>query len=196
MATWHGVPGFEYRLFNDATALSFIEKHFDERVSKAYRLCAVPAMKADFFRYCALKIHPGIYVDADVSRTGAVSELYLRLARGLLFTRGPRVANDFLIVKNAKDRLIEKILQTAVNNIERRSSNNIWAVTGPGIATSLLADVGPDHDLFHGYEICTVKDISVYVKFNWKLSYKETESHWVNRQKMQSIFKDDICNAE
>lgn len=65
MESWAKDPEFDYHRFNKETADVFIEANFDRRTIEAYRKCGVPAMQADFFRYCALYVHGGAYVDAD-----------------------------------------------------------------------------------------------------------------------------------
>src|SRR5579871_765864 len=133
MQTWEmsASEGFAYRRFDDVSALAFIRANHESRAANAYLSCAVPAMKADFFRVCFLAIHPGIYVDADMRRTGvghrpfflkdrptSLLSLYSGLERGLLFKRDTRIANGFIMIKRSHDILLQAILQTAIENIE------------------------------------------------------------------------------
>jgi mannosyltransferase OCH1-like enzyme len=96
MRTWADDPAFDYHRFNAETADAFIEANFDGRTLAAYRKCAVPAMQADYFRYCALYVHGGVYVDADTENSKRLPEIFEGRTRGLLMTREDRVANDFL----------------------------------------------------------------------------------------------------
>ena len=215
---WHGIPpaevetlmdtwrlaaneGFEYARFDDRAASRFIEEHFDRRVHSAYLACAIPAMKADFFRICALLIHPGIYVDADMRRTGIgrrsiflreqskpLPTLYDQLARGLLFRRDLRIANGFIIVKRQQDPLLIALLLIVVQNIEKRQSNNVYAVTGPGVTTNLFNRVGAAHEYFADFELWTADRLSPFMRMVGKLPYKQTSDHWVIAQKMRSIY--------
>ena len=145
METWRlsSAEGFDYLLFDDETALEFIREHFDTRTVAAYMACAVPAMKADFFRICALLVRPGLYADADMRRTGKgkrpfflrdtstpLMPFYDRLERGVLFKRESRIANSFIIIKKREDPLLKAILANAIDNIEKRISNNVYLVTG------------------------------------------------------------------
>lgn len=180
--------GFEYTSYDDASALAFIRQHYDRRTADAYLTCAVAAMRADLFRYCALLVRPGLYADADVSKAADLFPLYQRIERGLLFKRKNSIANDFMIVKRPADPLLTEILWRAINNIEERVANNVWRVTGPGIATALLKNFGAEHKLFKGFDIWPIERVRKYVRFNWKLSYKLGESHWVQHQNVRSIF--------
>jgi mannosyltransferase OCH1-like enzyme len=197
MEGWKAEEGFCYKLFDDAAALAFIDEHFDDRTRSAYLSCAVPAMKSDVIRLCVLLVQPGIYVDADIRRHSAVDTplmpLYRRLKRGLLYkkdfpSRPPRITNSFIAVTEPGDRLLQVLLETAVDNIERRISNSVWEVTGPGIATQLFRDLGHGHELFRGFELWNYEALGLYMRHMSKLSYKSTEDHWVLAQAARSIF--------
>lgn len=203
MSTWgqSAAEGFEYRKFDTDSAARFIRDHYDRRTERAFLSCAVPAMKADLFRICALLVRPGIYVDADTRRSGAnctyrprdeesapLLPLYLRLERGVLFQRDARIANGFMIVKQPRDPLLAAILAKAIQNIEERISNNVYIVTGPGIATKWFSELGKDHEYFRGFEFWTQSDLQPYMRLVGNLAYKKTDDHWVNAQKIRSIF--------
>ncbi len=203
METWRSAAteGFEYRRFDDRQALNFIRAHYDSRTEKAYLTCAVPAMKADFFRLCALLIHPGLYVDADMRRSGTrrrwgvlreksapLLPWYRRLGRGLLFKRGDRVANGFMIVKNPGDVLLRAMLEQVTDNIEKKISNRVYVVTGPRAATTWLKLLGPEHDYFRGFEFWSAQELVPYMRMAGDLPYKQGDDHWVNAQKKRSIF--------
>jgi mannosyltransferase OCH1-like enzyme len=202
MNTWRqsAAEGFDYQRYDDSSAREFIQRHFDQRTEEAFLTCAVPAMRADFFRICALLVSPGIYVDADTRRSGIgapgsrqepsapLFPLYQRLSRGLLFRREVRVANGFMIVKHARDPLLLAILARAIRNIENRVSNNVYLVTGPGIATKFLIDLGEQHEYFRGFELWTQDELLPYMRMIGRLPYKQTNDHWLIAQKSGSIF--------
>jgi mannosyltransferase OCH1-like enzyme len=186
--------GFCYRLFDDAAALEFIGQHYDNRIRSAYLSCAVPAMKSDLLRLCVLLVQPGLYVDSDFRRQRApLMPLFGRLTRGLLYKKEfafqpPRITNSVIVVSEPGDRLLRVLLQTAVDNIERRISNNVWEVTGPAIATRLFRELGPAHDLFDGFELWSSEDLEPYLQHVSKLQYKSSADHWVMAQAAGSIF--------
>jgi mannosyltransferase OCH1-like enzyme len=210
MQTWEVAAGegFAYKRFDDVSALDFIRANYDRRIVEAYTSCGVPAMRADFFRICALLMFPGIYVDADMRRTGVgrrlfflkdksepLLPLYERLERGLLFKRDARVANGFIIVKQAQDFLLGAMLAAAVENIEKRCSNNVYLVTGPGIATKWLMNLGTSHPYFRGFEFWTADDLLPYMRMVGKLPYKRSGDHWVNAQQIGSIFTKPVAQV-
>lgn len=66
-------PEYEYRYYDDGDQRKFIEKHFDERVLKAYDKLIPGAYRADLWRYCVVYINGGVYVDIKM---GAKFPLY------------------------------------------------------------------------------------------------------------------------
>lgn len=125
METWKQAPGFTYHRYNTETAAAFITQHFDVRTLAAFRKCKVPAMQADFFRYCALYVEGGVWVDADTASLGLLADYLDPRQRGLLMMRQTRVANDFLFVSQPKDALFARVIENAVQNVEQGISNNV-----------------------------------------------------------------------
>jgi mannosyltransferase OCH1-like enzyme len=177
MQTWAEDPQFEYHRFRTETADAFIAANFDRRTLAAYRKCGVPAMQADFFRYCALYVHGGVYVDADTKNSGRLPELLKGRVRGLLMTRETRVANDFLYVCEPKEDLYLEVIKVAVDNIERENSNNVWAVTGPGIMTQFFHKDETKH-LVETFELEPARVVREYVLFQHALEYKKSDDDW------------------
>lgn len=58
-------PGFAYRFFDDDDARAFIAAHFDARALEAFDRTPPGAFRADFWRYCALFVEGGVYIDID-----------------------------------------------------------------------------------------------------------------------------------
>lgn len=191
MEGWENEPGFNYRRYDAPEAERYIAKHFDSRALKAFKSCAVPAMQADFFRYCALYMEGGAYVDADTEASGKLAAYISDCSRGMLMNRQKRVANDFLFVRNAKDPLYEKVIQQAIENIEGRISSNVWMVTGPGIMTHM--HLNPEQEpWFDGFDFRPVDEVRNIVIFRQKMDYKLTEDDWRSNlaDGAPSIFRD------
>lgn len=177
MQSWADDPTFEYYRFTTETADAFIKANFDDRTLAAYRKCGVPAMQADFFRYCALYIYGGVYVDADTKNSGRLPQLLQGRKHGLLMTRETRVANDFLYVRSINTLLYQKVIERAVENVESEVSNNVWMVTGPGIMTKLRKLKG-DSPLFKDFDFAPVSVVKDYVLFQHRLAYKDGVNDW------------------
>ena len=191
MASWEADPAFSYRRYTTETADAYIAKHLDARTLEAYRQCAIPAMQADFFRYCALFVEGGVYVDADTECGGDLAAFIEHCTRGMLMNRETRIANDFLFVCAANDPLFERCIEDAVQNIEKRVSNDVWQVTGPWIMTKLY-NAERTKPMFDGFTIRPVTAVRNVVQFRHKLDYKSGPDDWRQHREAQaaSIFRD------
>ncbi|WP_371223616.1 glycosyltransferase family 32 protein [Roseovarius sp. 2305UL8-3] len=177
MDSWAKEDSFTYRRFDEESAAAYIDTHFEPRVLQAYRQCAVPAMMADFFRYCALYQEGGIYVDADTHNGGGLPDLIVPAARGMLMLRETRVANDFLFVRAPRDPLYEKVIAQLVENVEGRISNNVWLVTGPGIMTHMYHNPAL-RPCFDGFDFQPARVVREIVQFRNDLAYKSSDDDW------------------
>ena len=132
-------PDLGHRLFDRAGAADFIERRLDARTARAFAECAVPAMQADFFRYCVLLADGGFWVDADTRGLAPLSGLLPGDAQGVVFERhNNNVINGCIGFRAAGHPLAALLLEIAIEGIERRVSNSVWVTTGPGILTYLL----------------------------------------------------------
>jgi hypothetical protein len=129
----------QYRCFNRTEAAAFIGEHFGQRQIKAFNRCAVPAMRADYFRYCAVLARGGFYADADSLCTGPLDSMLPADADVVLFRRGPAkpVVNGIFGYRFPNNALLATALEIATTNIENRIANNVWVATGPGIFSAL-----------------------------------------------------------
>lgn len=151
-------PGFDHRVFSHSDAEELIRAHFTEREAAAFRACAVPAMQADYFRYCAVLAHGGIYSDADFRCAAPLRPLIEQQATGEMFCRPEthvldgeplqRVNNGFFVFREPGHPLLRLAVEIATANIEERICErewgagervreSIWMTTGPGIFTLL-----------------------------------------------------------
>lgn len=192
LQSWKDDSHFSYNLFDQKTADEFIDEHFDDRALAAFRRCAIPAMQADFFRYCALYVHGGVYVDADTANPGGLNDFVSKNVRGILMQRQRRVANDFLYVAAAGDELFRVVIEQAIRNVEDEISNNVWKVTGPGIMTKLFHDE-ETKPLFDGFIMEPASTIRQVVAFKHDLEYKRNDQDWRKNLSTDapSIFKKD-----
>src|SRR5262249_14616384 len=131
-------PEFEHILFSEQTAASFIKQHYSKRESAAFQACAVPAMKADYFRYCVLLKFGAIYADADMVCLKVLSPLVEETACAMFFYRPSQIVpNGFLVVRSAGLSLLSVALQIATLNIEKKCLDSVWLATGPGIISTI-----------------------------------------------------------
>jgi Glycosyltransferase sugar-binding region containing DXD motif len=133
-------PSLHHRVFCEEEAEEFIATHFTSRELAAFRSCAVPAMQADYFRYCAVLALGGVYSDVDFRCLQALQPLIESADRGLLARgRHEQVINGFFLFKQPDHPLLGLTLDLATAHVERRVDERVWAVTGPGIFRGLSA---------------------------------------------------------
>lgn len=182
MGSWKQEPGFAYRRFSLTDADTLIAEHFDRQTLDAFRDCAVPAMQADFFRYAALYVFGGAYVDADTGSNGGFASMCDESDRGLLMNRRGNIANDVIFVRKPRDPLMLYAVRTATSNVVNRIANNVWRVTGPGILTHLYRSDAEEKDaLFAGFSIENNNLFKAFVHFQWEMEYKDGEEDWRKR---------------
>lgn len=103
-----------------------------------FRSCAVPAMQADYFRYCAVLAEGGIYCDVGYRCIAPLETLLGDCESGGLFQRADgAVVNGFFAFSAPGHPLLELTLEVATANVERRAGEHAWQITGPAIFTGL-----------------------------------------------------------
>lgn len=150
-------PGVPHLVFDEASAERFIASNFTSREVAAFRACAVPAMQADYLRYCAVLSGAGVYADADLRCVAPLDSLLAPGQEGVMFgwpelppkwqtpfhewreRVGPyrAVLNHFFAFRSRGHPLLAMTLEAATVNIEQRISDDVATATGPSIFTSL-----------------------------------------------------------
>jgi hypothetical protein len=150
-------PEMSHLVFSRRKADELIATRFGERELGAFRACAVPAMQADYFRYCAIHALGGAYADADFRCLASLRPLLSGPPGGTLFGRaelpqrwrtpefewrervGPYrvVMNSLFAFPSPGHPLLELAIEVATANIESRVAENVAVVTGPAVFTSL-----------------------------------------------------------
>lgn len=131
-------PGRPHLVFDEASAEEFIAAHFSATEVAAFRACAIPAMQADHFRYCAAHVLGGVSVDADC-RCVARLDSMLDGGSGRIFQReSGGVVNGLLAFNRPGHPLPRLALDIATANIVERRIESVWVSTGPLVTTALL----------------------------------------------------------
>lgn len=153
-------PDLEQIVFDEASAERFIEAHYGARHAAAFQSCAVPAMQADYFRYCAIHARGGFYADANFRCVDNLGGLLDGDSHGVLFGRTDpvpdwlaelygwpypvgifrEVANGMFGFERSGHPLLELAIEVATANIENRVGEGpvgVWITAGPGVLTSL-----------------------------------------------------------
>jgi mannosyltransferase OCH1-like enzyme len=136
-------PGMRHLVFSERSAREMIGERYGEREVAAFDACGVPAMQADYFRYCAVRATGGLFVDADARCIGSLEPLFR--GGGTLFEHrfSPvglpvGVINGLFAIGAAEHPLPRLAMEIATANIENRVAESVWGVTGPGIFGALV----------------------------------------------------------
>jgi hypothetical protein len=134
-------PGLQHLVFSRTQALELISGYFTPREVAAFRSCAVPAMQADYFRYCAVLALGGVYADVSFRCLRSLRTLIDAADRGVLFRQSRRqiVINGLFLFTAPGSPLLRLALEIATVNIERRAAEKVSLVTGPWVFTGLAA---------------------------------------------------------
>lgn len=69
--------GYEHRVWGDRECRDFLREHFVPRVLATYDGYEVGAFKADLWRYCALFVHGGVYLDIKTRLHRHLDEVFV-----------------------------------------------------------------------------------------------------------------------
>lgn len=186
METWRReYSDWQYRVFDDAAAVEFIDEHYSTKVVDAYRACEHPAMKSDFFRHTYLFVRGGIYVDADEACCQEL-EIPPSLTLVLRFENRSPIA-EFLpgfYASAPRHPMLAELIDDMVYRVTNRLDDDHWFSVGPGLFTkhvvrqlarSGILEQPPTHD-----------DVLVLLQTQYQqyasapdFSYKKTERNWL-----------------
>jgi glycosyl transferase-like sugar-binding protein len=131
-------PGIPHLVFDWAAAERLIAERFTPREVAAFRACAVPAMQADYFRYCAALAIGGLYCDADVRCVAGLRDFMPAAGEGWLMQRPHgAVVNGLFAFGSPGHPFLELSVELATHSIETRRWRSVYRATGPALWTAL-----------------------------------------------------------
>lgn len=139
MASWQAAEGFEYLLFDRASARHFLRRHLGPEWEAALRLARHPAEESDYFRLCFLLVQGGVYADCDDRLLHALDPL-LEGRTGLVAFREPTgtIGNNLLLASPRSPVLAQAAI-AARQALARGDNDSPWAKTGPALLTRTVA---------------------------------------------------------
>ncbi len=188
-------PSMPYLFFDDETAREFVRIEYGAEAVAMYDNAALPAMRADLFRYCWLALHGGFYVDADYGSLRSLEPLVAEDVAGILYERPKGICNSAIYARAPNDPLMVAVLERALHNVRTRRSQSVWDMTGPAVFQRLLA-AEDTRALFDGYRMVLEDEFRTYFHLADSLPYKSTEAHWfVAKHAGISPFRDERSDA-
>jgi len=198
--------GFTFRMFDDASAATYIQGVFGSHESRAFSLCRHPAMRSDYLRLCFMVAEGGLYVDADDVLLGDAWKLLFADARlklqplcydiassGMVpaseiwrpdLTTAERifyVNNDPIAAPPGHPVLARALRRATARLLGADPRPEIQSTTGPGNLTAALAA--------HARELLVARspldfellhDWEAIAETRWNLSYRNDGRNWRN----------------
>ncbi|WP_203594707.1 glycosyltransferase [Wenzhouxiangella limi] len=139
-----GVP---WQSYDDASAEALLAAELGKTHVEVYRKCLHPVQRSDFFRYCAIYLNGGLWLDADVVMVADPRPL-LRSKVPIFFQRTDShggLANGLLFAPPRHD-IFGEIVEACVANMldeaffeEHAKTRNIIALTGIQVVNRTVA---------------------------------------------------------
>lgn len=198
--------GFDFRMFDDASAGAYVEERYDAEHVAAFERCRHPAMRCDYLRLCFVLAEGGLYVDADdvlrgdgwrSALCGAALKVQAlaydisvggmlpssELPRADLSTRN-RIfyVNNNPIAAPAGHPVLRRALRRATDRLlGSEMAPEIQSTTGPGNLTAALAAHARLLELTEApadFEL--LLDWELTAKPRWELGYRSDARNWRN----------------
>lgn len=176
---------FGYRCFNKLDAVEFLREFYPENVLNAFLNCALPAMRSDLFRVAFILKFGGVYVDAATCCYSSIDKLLTTDSRLHLVNKWHGGIWNGFIAAEANDSSLRLIFDKIISNIEAKRSNDVWAVTGPGVYKMLLDDI------YEFIRVIPQSDLGDIFTLENDLEHKKN-NHWSLAQQEKSIFVDTL----
>ncbi len=184
MRSWRDKhPDFAYRLFDDASAKTFLQRRFPFNVVRAFVRARHPAQRADIFRLAYLNVEGGFYVDADDRCLAPIATFAPAGASLTLYQENyGTIGNDF-IGASPNHPIITRALTMAVEAMNRGDSDTLWLSTGPGLLTRAFAQAvaGIIAEMPDWRPGTVVRELDVAqraIGLHCPVRYKRTNKHW------------------
>ena len=186
--TWRNFcPGWNVTLFGKETALRFLRDNFGGDIARLFLTCAIPAMRADFFRVFWAISEGGIY--SDLAFAPIREPLFFDAEKNLTVVKRPGgevIRNGIFFSKKNCDEL-KLIAYEIMVAVGKKEIPCIWQATGPGAWTKTLqlsetstVAILDWKDLYGNF----IK-YSKYSSLTWS-----TDKHWKYLQRIMSIYQE------
>jgi predicted GH43/DUF377 family glycosyl hydrolase len=164
--TWLNLnPDYEYRYYDNGDRRKLIADNFDDSVLKTYDSLIPGAYRCDLWRFCAIYLYGGIYIDVKIGAVFPIKNIVDNDVDYLLVndTNDGTILNGFFGAK-AKDPIIYKVIKTIVKRVLNKEygTHNLFP-TGPMVMGSvILKEFGFDKHMKTGKYKIKNSTVQVY----------------------------------
>lgn len=179
-------PGWNVKLFDREMASIFLREKYGSEIVRLFLTCALPAMKADFFRVFWAISDGGIY--SDIRFTPRHNPIFFNSEKELTVPMVPRIPilRNNLFFSKCGCRELKLIAFEIIKNVSQKKIQNIYAATGP----TLWGKVIPMKD---SRTVSIVNWQDVVEKFVYRAEYpsstRDTDMHWTKLQLKMNIYR-------
>ena len=182
-------PGWDYRRFNQQTAVSFLENAYGSDIAAAFLDIRLPAMQADVFRVAFLLQCGGLWVDAATLLNRPVEswldhhqslqmlrrshQLYPKISSGVIYASRPGLP----LLKAAWEEIVPRLLA--------RSGSKVYRDFGPGLFRNLMVS---RPNLAVGLHVIPEALLDGCLKLGSSSSILPACQHWSKRQEIESLY--------
>jgi len=124
---------YEYRFYDDMDCREMIGNHFELDVQQAYDSLIPGAFRADLWRYCALYLYGGIYIDHKIVSLTPLRDI-IRGDDTLVVCMDPIGTvglYNAILACTPGHPLMKKAIDMCISNVIGRKDEEILGITGP-----------------------------------------------------------------
>ena len=179
---WRDTVGAaNYRLYNDEEARELVHENLGAESSELYDTIYTPAIKADIFRYLALYLFGGVYIDADFYPQPNSAIILPQLTdENMIWARTDgikaRYTQWFLSAKQGWPSL-KITLDRAFQNLRNDPDLNPLELSGPRLVTDVLMEQNPKAE---DYTILRNGFGRKHLVKAYQPEYQKSDLHWKN----------------
>lgn len=178
-------PDWNVTIFDREMASIFLSKMYGREIVRLFLTCALPAMRADFFRVFWAISEGGIY--SDLRFTPRQNPIFFNTEKDLTVPMVPRIPilrnNLFFAKRNCKE--LKLVACELIKNVSQKKIHDIYEATGP----TLWGKVIPLKDTS---TVSLVNWKNVVDKFVYRREYpsstRGTDMHWTQMQLKINIY--------
>ena len=124
------VPEYKHVIFDDNECISFLEKHFPQKVANKFKNLELGPHKADLFRYCYLYINGGLYLDIKTVLIKPIREIFTNenFIYSVLSMNEGKV-HQGIIFSPPKEKLFKILIDKFMKTNNKQIKNNYSIIT-------------------------------------------------------------------
>lgn len=143
-------PEFESYIYSEKEAIAFLQKHFGPDVLEAYMGFKPSGYRSDLFRYCALYIMGGVYIDTKMDFSVPLKDLIVDSQLVVLKTTnnwcGGKGVSNALLITPPKNQVMRMAIDEIIVAYKARSyKENELDITGPCLIGDILNRTNQAH---------------------------------------------------